>query len=147
MMNSTSNRIGSEPRPSAVLRTIRVLVGCYAALSALTLVAAFLMGDDPVLVPDSVWVRGIIVLISSLLLNAFAARAARGSRGAWRRVWLFSAVMTVAIVVIIAIPGVFPVWMKIEQGVCGALLVAVVALARGRVLRAAFAAPTARAGS
>jgi hypothetical protein len=141
MTNSTANPTEWPPRASAALRTIRVLVGCYLGLSALTLVVAALLGDDPVLVPDSVWVRGVIVLISSVLVNAFAARAARGSRGAWRRVWVFSAVMAVAIVVIIAIPGVFPVWMKIEQGVCGALLVAVVALARGRVLRTAFAAP------
>src|SRR4051812_30549525 len=140
-MTTTSNGIRPQAAASAVLRTIRVLTACYAALSALTLVAAFVMGDDHVLVPDSVWVRGVIVLLSSLLLNAFAARAARGSRGAWRRVWLFSAVMVVAIVVIIAIPGVFPAWMKVERGVCGALLIAVVALARGRVLRAEFAAP------
>jgi hypothetical protein len=138
---TTPKRTRPTTRASSVLRTIRVLAACYAALSALTLVAAFLMAANPVLVPDSVWVRGVIVLVSSLLLNAFAARAARGSRGAWRRVWLFSAVMAVAIVVIIAIPGVFPAWMKVEQGVCGALLVAVVVLARGRVLRAAFAAP------
>jgi hypothetical protein len=47
--------------------------------------------------------------------------------------------MVVAIAVIVSIPGLFPVWMKIEQVVCGLLLVGVFALARGRALRAAFA--------
>jgi len=108
MTNPTANPAEWQPRASAAVRTIRILVGCYLGLSALTLVVAVLLGDDPVLVPDSVWIRGIIVLISSVLVNAFAARAARGSRAAWRWVWLFSAVMAVAIVVIIAIPGVFP---------------------------------------
>jgi hypothetical protein len=105
MTNPTANPAEWQPRASAAVRTIRILVGCYLGLSALTLVVAVLLGDDPVLVPDSVWIRGIIVLISSVLVNAFAAR---GSRAAWRRVWLFCAVMAVAIVVIIAIPGVFP---------------------------------------
>jgi len=44
-----------------------------------------------------------------------------------------------AIVVIIAVPGVLPVWMRIEQGVCGLLLLCVVALVNGRRLWASFA--------
>jgi len=131
----------TEPRAAAALRTIRVLIACYVGLSALTLVFAFLMGDDHELVPDSVWVRGVIVLIASVLLMTFARRAARGSRSAWHRVWIFAGVMVLAIAVIVSIPGLFPVWMRIEQGVCGALLVAVFVLARGRALRAAFTRP------
>jgi hypothetical protein len=141
MTNTTANPTELEPRAAGVLRAIRVLISCYVGLSALTLVVAVLLGGDHDLVPDSVWVRGVVVLASSVLLAVFAARAARGSRSAWRRVWLISAIMTVAIVVIVAIPGVFPVWMKLEQVACGALLVSVFALARSRVLRTAFAAP------
>jgi hypothetical protein len=141
MTNTTAHPTELEPRAAGVLRAIRVLISCYVGLSALTLVVAVLLGGDPDLVPDSVWIRGVIVLASSVLLAVFAARAARGSRSAWRRVWLFAAIMTVAIVVIVAIPGVFPVWMKLEQVACGALLFTVVVLARSRPLRTAFAAP------
>ena len=48
--------------------------------------------------------------------------------------------MLAAIAVIIAVPGSFPLWMKIEQGVCGLLLLGVVAIVNGRQLRAGFAA-------
>jgi len=41
--------------------------------------------------------------------------------------------------VIIALPGTFPLWMKVEQAVCGVLLLGVVAVVNGRVMRASFA--------
>jgi len=74
-----------------------------------------------------------------VLTLAFAAGAARGSRGAYRRLRVITAVMPVAIVVIIALPGTFPLWMKVEQAVCGVLLLGVVAVVNGRVMRASFA--------
>jgi len=45
----------------------------------------------------------------------------------------------VAVVVIVALPGTFPVWLKIEQSACGALLLGVVLLVNGRQLRSEFA--------
>jgi hypothetical protein len=68
----------------------------------------------------------------------FAARLARGSRRAHLRLRLVSAIMLVAIVVIIAIPGGFPVWLKVEQGVCGLLLLGVVLIVNGRRMRSLF---------
>jgi hypothetical protein len=47
--------------------------------------------------------------------------------------------MVVAIAVILAIPSDFPLWFKIEQGVCGLLLLGVVAITNGRQLRSVFA--------
>jgi hypothetical protein len=46
----------------------------------------------------------------------------------------------VAIVFIIALPGTFPMWMKIEQGVCGLVLIGVVVLVNGKHIRSLFAA-------
>ncbi|NIH84290.1 hypothetical protein [Amycolatopsis granulosa] len=80
----------------------------------------------------------MIVAATAVLMFAFAHRAVRGSRGAWRRWRVMAAVMIVAIVVIVAIPGAFPVWLRIEQGVCGLLLIAVVALISRRSVRATF---------
>ena len=48
--------------------------------------------------------------------------------------------MVAAIAVIIALPGTFPLWMKIVQGVCGLILLGVVVIVNGRRLRSLFAA-------
>ena len=122
------------------LRSTKLLVGAYLGISLLTLVAIVLLRNHPAVVDDAVWVRGIIVVASALLTFAFATRAARGSRRAYLRLRIVSAVMVVAIAVIIALPGMFPMWMKVEQGICGLLLLGVVALVNGRHLRSVFAA-------
>ena len=122
------------------LRRINLLVGCYLAVSVLTLVAIVLFRDDPALVTDAVRVRATIVVASAALMAVFAARTARGSRGAYRRLRIVSAVMLVAIVVIIAWPGGFPLWLKAEQGVCGLLVAGVVLIANGERMRTRFAA-------
>jgi hypothetical protein len=127
----------STDRP---LRNVRLLVGTYLTISVLTVVAIILLRDNTSMVNAAVWTRGTIVVASALLTTAFAARAARGSRRAFLRLRIVSAVMVVAIAAIISIPGTFPVWMKIEQGVCGLVLVGVVVLVNGRRMRSLFAA-------
>lgn len=102
-------------------RTAKRLTGAYLGLSVVTLVAIVLLRNTS-MVNDAVWVRGVIVAASAVLTYTFAARAARGSRRAHLRLRLVSGIMLVAIVVIIALPGTFPLWMKVEQGVCGLLL-------------------------
>ena len=124
--------------PKAFSLVKALLVG-YLAVSVLTLTAIVLLRNDVSVVNPAVWIRGTIVAASSVLTLAFAAGAARGSRGAYRRLRVITAVMPVAIVVIIALPGTFPLWMKVEQAVCGVLLLGVVAVVNGRVMRASFA--------
>ncbi|NKQ51401.1 hypothetical protein HFP15_00710 [Amycolatopsis sp. K13G38] len=114
------------------LRTVRLLAVGYLALSVLTLVAAALLHGDPALVTDAVWIRGLFVLLNAALIFLFTVRAANGSRPALRRLRIISAVMLAAAVVIIALPGTFPVWLRIEQAVCGVLLAAVVVLVNRR---------------
>jgi hypothetical protein len=128
-----------EQQPRTALRAVLTLVSGYLGLSALTLVAALLLRHHASIVTDAVWIRGTIVLASALLMTALATRTARGSRRAYLRLRLASAGMVVAIAVIISLPGLFPVWMRIEQGVCGLLLLGVVVIANGRRLRSAFA--------
>jgi hypothetical protein len=125
----------NHPRSLVAFRALKVLVGGYFVLSVLTLVAAVPLSGVPGAVTDTVWVRGVIVAATSLLMLSFVRGTARGSRGAHLRLRIASAVMVVAIVVLVALPGVLPLWMRIEQGVCGLILLGVVALANGRRLR------------
>lgn len=128
-----------DPRTRTALRGIRLLVTGYLGLSVLTMVAIAVLHDHPAIVTQAVWVRGTIVVLSAALTYGLAAGTARGSRWAYLRLRLVSAIMVLAIAVIIAVPGVFPVWMKIEQGVCGVVLIGVALIVNGRHLRALFA--------
>jgi hypothetical protein len=129
-----------HPRTRTAFRSLKLLVGGYLTLSVLTLVAIASLRNDAAAVNSAVWTRGTIVVISALLTFAFTIRAARGSRRAYLRLRIVSAVMVVAIAVIVALPGTFPLWMKLEQAVCGLVLIAVAAVANGRHLRSVFGA-------
>ncbi len=140
MSTSIQSRSASASSTRTALRGVEVLVGCYLALSILTIVAAVILRADPALVNTAVWIRGSIVAVTAALMFRFALGAAAGSARHYLRLRIVSAIMVVAIaVILIALPGDFPVWMRIEQAACGLLLVAVVVLAnRGRT-RALFA--------
>ncbi|MFH8629359.1 hypothetical protein ACH4CC_05750 [Streptomyces lydicus] len=128
-----------QPRSRTAFRATKLLVGCYLGISVVTLVAIVLLRGNAALVTDAVWVRVVIVVASALLMFVSAVRTARGSRRAYRRLRILSGVMLVAIAVILAVPGAFPLWLKIEQGVCGLVLLGVAALVNGKHLRAVFA--------
>ncbi|HEX3679672.1 MAG TPA: hypothetical protein VHU90_08120 [Galbitalea sp.] len=139
----TTSPIATEQhhaRSVASLRTVTALVGTYLAVSVLTLGAIILLRDNPAIVNTAVWIRGTIVVGSAALMLVFVRRASGGAARAFLRVRLISAIMLVAIIVIIALPGTFPLWMKLEQAVCGLLLLVVVILVNGRRLRSFFAA-------
>jgi hypothetical protein len=125
-------------RSVAALRSVQLLVTGYLAISVLTLVAIVALRHHTSVVNDAVWVRGTLVVASSALTFLFARRAAQGSRRGFLRLRIVSAVMLVAIVVIVSLPGTFPLWMKGEQAVCGLLLLGVVLLVNGRHLRSVF---------
>jgi hypothetical protein len=130
----------NHPRSLTAFRSMKLLVGGYLAISVLALVAIVLLRNNTAAVNDAVWTRGTIVVASALLTFVCAVRAARGSRRAYLRLRIISAVMLVAIAVIIALPGTFPLWMRIEQGVCGLVLIGVVVVVNGQHLRSLFAA-------
>jgi hypothetical protein len=120
-------------------RTTKLLVGAFLAVSVLTLVAIILLRDHTSMVNAAVWIRGSFAAASALAMFLFTLAAARGSRRMYLRLRLVSAIVVVAIAVIISLPGTFPVWLKVEQGVCGLLLLGVVALVNGKQVRSAFA--------
>ena len=135
-------RLAPDPdRPSVQrqLRTMMLLVGCYVGLCLATLVAIIVLRDHPSIVTQPTWVRVIIVFATALLMIRFAAGTVRGDRRLYGWFRVTSAIVLAAIVAVIAVPGDFPLWLKIEQGVCGLLLLGVVLIINGRRVRSAFA--------
>ncbi len=126
---------GMTRTEAAGFRPVLLLTGAYAGLSLLTLVVIVVFRDHPAMVTDAVWVRATLVVASSLLTFAFARSAARGSRKGLLRLRIVAAVMLVAIAVIVVLPGLFPLWLRIEQAACGLLLLGVTLLVNGRRLR------------
>ncbi|MEV6672043.1 hypothetical protein [Streptomyces sp. NPDC051162] len=114
-------------------RRVRALFVAVLVVSVATLGAAALVGGNA-----AVWVRGVIAVAISALLITLAGRAFRGSRAAYLRMRVMSAVAPMAILVIVALPhDGFPVWVKVEQSVIGLLLAAsAVMLGRKDVRRA-----------
>jgi hypothetical protein len=129
----------NHPDSLAAFRNAKLLVGGYLGIGLLTLVAITLMRGHSAEVNSAVWTRGVAVVASALVMYACAVRAARGSRSAYRRLRFVSAATVVAIAVIIALPGTFPLWMKLDQGLCGAVLIGVAIVVNSAHLRALFA--------
>src|SRR4051812_5614313 len=123
----------------AALRGARWLLVGYTVLSVLAVGVLVVLRGDAAVATDAAWVRASIVLVSSLLTLLFAAQAAGGSPRGYLRLRLVTTVMLVAIIVIVAIPGAFPVWLRVEQAVCGLLLAGVVLLVNRAPVRALFA--------
>jgi hypothetical protein len=122
---------------AAAMRWVRVLVGVFLGLSLLTLAAAYALRDHAGAVTDVVWVRGGFVAGSGLVMTLFAARAARGDARALLRLRIVSAIVVTAIVVVVAIPGLLPAWMRVEQVLCGVVLLGVVVLVNSHQVRTA----------
>ncbi|MFE0107273.1 hypothetical protein [Streptomyces sp. NPDC059009] len=121
---------------------IRALYLTVLALSVATLVAAGIVGGS-----DALWIRGTIVAVISAVLVLLAKRAFRGSRGAYVRMRLMTAVAPLGVLLVLGLPiDGFPAWMKAEQVAVGVLLaVAAIPLWR-RTVRHAYpkTAPSAR---
>jgi hypothetical protein len=103
-------------------RAVKWLVGAYLILSLLTVAAIITFSDiAPNLVTPQAWVRGIIVAATSILTFVFANHAARGNPRALLRLRIVVAVILIAIAAVLLFPP-LPLWMFVEQVVCGALL-------------------------
>lgn len=114
------------------LSTIKTLVGGYVAISVGAVIALIALHNHHNLATKEAWVHGIIVATTALLMALFTRGMIHGSAKARLRLRITTAIMLVAIAVTSAIPGDFPLWMKVEQGVCGVLLLGVVILINRR---------------
>ncbi|UQU62723.1 hypothetical protein COUCH_27295 [Couchioplanes caeruleus] len=108
------------------LPTVVKLLSAFLVISVATVVAVVFMRHDPDLVTTAVWIRTPLVATSAVVLLVFARRAAAGHRPSLRRLRIVSAVVLAAIVAVVAWPGAFPAWLRVEQAVCGLFLLSVV---------------------
>ncbi len=112
-----------------------IVVGIAAVIIAIVLTVH---GGPP---QWAVWFRSIAVLAITATLLYFAWRASLGWYWAYSRLRLFSRIFPVVTLVIAAIPGLYPLWMTIEQIVFSLLLIGVGDILTGDVMRAAFPKP------
>jgi hypothetical protein len=129
----------NQPRTLAAIHSVKLLARGYLAVSLLTIAVMIVLNHNAAIAPAPVWVRGLIVVLHAAITLAFAVRMARGSRVGYTLLRLSSAGMLVAIAVILAIPGDFPLWFKIDQGICGVLLLGVIMVLFGKQVRSVFA--------
>ena len=116
------NNLRTRFRPMLVLLAAFLLVS--AAMEAVLVVQSI----TGIAVDGAVWTRCSLVLASSIVLLLLTIGASRGSRRAWIRLRIITVIVVIAVIVIVSIPGFLPDWVRIEQGVCGALVVPVAIL-------------------
>ena len=138
-MKNTNTQPAATPVPVPEFRPVTRLLGLYLTISLLSLGATALLANHHTKADTQTWVHAVIVAASAALTFIIGLRAARGHRGAYRRVRIISTVMLIAIVIIDALPGDFPLWMKLEQGACAILLLAVMLITGTRALRTRYA--------
>jgi hypothetical protein len=122
------------------LNTVVKLLAAFLVISVSTVVAVVLMRHNPALVTTAVWVRTPLVAASAAVLLLFARRAAAGHRASFRRLRIISMVVLAAIVGVVAWPGAFPVWLRVEQAVCGVFILSVVVRTNLRAVRSSMEA-------
>jgi hypothetical protein len=113
----------------------RLLVG-FLVMSVGLAAVTFLLRDH---VPGAAWGRVIGLLVASPLYLLFANRMAAGRRWAYVRLRVLSVVGTIGIAVLVSVPGPYPVWMRIEQGVQGLVLLALAVVLARPAVKARFA--------
>jgi hypothetical protein len=123
-MTETTTYFGSDLAAlrRAAFRPVFAFITAFLVLSAAMIAFVAVLAVFGVGVDSAVWIRGSFVVASGIVLLAIARVAARGSRSALIRLRIIMPVVIIALIVIVSIPGLLPDWARVEQAVCGALL-------------------------
>jgi hypothetical protein len=129
-MVDTTAGLRKEP-----LEQVAALVRVYVVITILTvggLVVLSIRGSD--LATQEAWIHAVIVVVFAVLLSMRLRSARHGSDDAWRAIGVIGAVLFAVNVVESLIPGLFPVWMRVEMiGI--AVLMALIAVLVRRAAR------------
>jgi hypothetical protein len=126
-------------------RWIRWLLVAETLVGLTAIVIAVVLTRAGIAVPWAVWFRATVVLLITLTLYVFAWRAQLGYYWAYDRLRLFSRIFPVVTLVIASIPGLYPLWMVIEQIVFSLLMIGIGTVLSSAHMRAAFPKPAKRA--
>ncbi|MFC8057133.1 hypothetical protein [Bacillus cereus] len=123
MMNKNLAANHTNPQKmSSVFRLVRRLIGTYLVISWFTVAAIIVLSRvAPNQINSEAWVRGIIVAITSVLTFVFANQAAAGKPRALLRLRIVVIILLIAFTAVLFFLA-LPVWMKVEQFICSALL-------------------------
>jgi hypothetical protein len=127
-----------HPRTHRAFRAVRALLAVLFVISLASVLFAVIEQADSDLVNTVVWIRSIAVVAAAVLLYAFAAQAARGKGWAYRRLRLLSFIIPVGVVILIVAPGEYPLWLKIEQAVCGLVVLSIGLILSASHMRSLF---------
>lgn len=92
----------------------------------------------------AVWVRATIMMIVALVLIFFGAQMRRAKRWAYVRAKWMAIGGAIGFVLVAALPGPFPEWMRIEQSIQALIFVAMAWLVTRPHVAAFFAKPAKR---
>lgn len=126
------------PESLAAFRLIKVLAGLYIGVNIAALMVIILLSNNTQLVNDVVWTRGIILTLTSFILLRFIFLLVRGSRKAYLLIRISTSILFVSVVVLLTIPNLLPLWMKVEQAICGILLLGIILGINNKHLRSLF---------
>ena len=124
MTNTDTSQVrsGIAALRHAAYRHVLLLLTGFLVVSAAMIAVLVAMVANHASVDTAIWIRCSLVLASAVVLLLIAASAARGSRAAWIRLRIISPIVVVAVIVIVSIPGFLPDWVRLEQAVCGLLV-------------------------
>ena len=117
------------------------ILGAEIVVGVVAIVIAIVLTANGMPQHWAVWFRSIAVLAITATLLYFAWRASLGWYWAYSRLRLFSRIFPIVTLVIAAIPGLYPLWMTIEQIVFSLLLIGVGDILTGDAMREAFPRP------
>lgn len=130
-----------HPRTLRTFRGIRLMLAAEVVVSLTAIVLAIVFVSTGQTVAWVVWFRCAGVLGITLTLFYFATRASEGYYWAFQRIKLFSWIFPVVTLVVSVIPGLYPLWMIVEQAVFSLLLVGIGDLLRSEHMIQAFPKP------
>jgi len=127
--------------PTRIFRGMRAMLLVELTVGVLAALAAVILTARGYEVSAAVWLRTCGVLAITVTLYYFAVRAAEGYYWAYQRLRLFTIVFPIVTLVTASIPGLYPLWMTIEQVIFSLILIAVGDLLASAPLRIAFPRP------
>jgi len=123
MVNNSDVAMRDRTRALAVIVSlyVAIVLGTIAALAVLSVTA-------PHQVTNDAWGHAVIVAVFAVVLPLRLRAARSGSLGALRAVGIISAVLLLVNVIEASIPGLFPLWMRVEMIGIAVIMAMVIAL-------------------